>query len=286
MEILAIFQGEVLIPTINKIFVVIDPTTDNQAALDNAAWLASQNKEVSLHVYEAVSGSGTFADEDAMQRVELARHRVWVESLVAPIRAAGNEVTVAIEWTGEWRDAIAPAAEEAGADLIVKAASSRSAAGRRLLKTSDWTLLRTSHCPVYLIKKDSIAENVKVLAALDLGRDDEVHAELNELVLEQARNLVGSADGNSLHAVSAYASSESFISPPDLAAKAGIDRTDAHTVEGPPDKVIPEVAEVIAADIVVIGTVAREGLKAAVVGNTAEKILDDLHTNIFTVHVE
>jgi universal stress protein E len=273
-------------PTINKIFVVIDPTTDNQAALDNAAWLASHNKGVSLHVYEAVSGGGTFADEDAMHRVELARHQIWVESLVAPIRAAGNAVTVSIEWTDEWRDAIAPAAEKTGADLIVKAASSRSVAGRRLLKTSDWTLLRAAHCPVYLIKKDNIEENAKVLAALDLGRDDEVHTALNELVLEYSRNLVESAAGASLHAVNAYASSESFVSPPDLAEKVGIYRTEAHTAEGAPESVIPDVAETIDADIVVIGTAARVGVKGAVVGNTAEKILDALHTNILTVNVE
>ena len=33
----------IAMPALNKIFVVIDPTTDNQVALSNAAWLASQN---------------------------------------------------------------------------------------------------------------------------------------------------------------------------------------------------------------------------------------------------
>ena len=36
--------------TLNKIFVVIDPTTDNQTALANVAKIVSHSTQVSLHV--------------------------------------------------------------------------------------------------------------------------------------------------------------------------------------------------------------------------------------------
>ncbi len=212
------------------------------------------------------------------------RHRAWVESLLGTIRAAGNEVTVEVDWTSEWRDAIAPAAEKSGADLIIKAASVHSGAGRRLLKTSDWTLLRNSHCPVYLIKNDTIETGVKVLLALNIKSEDELHSKLNERVIEYGQALVGSVPGGSLHAVNAYPSSDNFVYPSDLAAKTGIETVDAHTVEGAPEKVIPEVAAQIEAGIVIIGTAARDGIKAAVIGNTVEKVLDALETNILTVN--
>ncbi len=67
--------------------------------------------------------------------------------MVEDIRARGTDVDIEVEWTSQWRDALAPAADRCGADLIVKAAGSHWAAGRRLLKTSDWTLLRNAHCP-------------------------------------------------------------------------------------------------------------------------------------------
>ena len=271
-------------PTINKIFAVIDPTTDKQSALFNAEGIARQNSAIALHVYDAVYVSATNTDADALQRVELERHRAWVESLVEPIRAAGNDVNVEVEWTSEWRDAIAPAAKRAGADLIVKTASSHGGAGRRLLKTSDWTLLRNSHCPVYLIKNDSMESGAAVLVALDITRDDELHSNLNDQVLEYGRTIVDSVSNSSLHAVNAYPSSDSFVYQSDLAEKTGIERTAAHAVEGAPEKVIPEIAEQIDAGIVVIGTAARDGLKAAVIGNTAEKILDALNTNILIVN--
>ncbi|PCJ23315.1 MAG: hypothetical protein COA96_12150 [SAR86 cluster bacterium] len=272
--------------TLNTIFVVIDPTTDVQAALVSATRIASQNKEISVHVYEAVYSSGTNTDADALQRVELARHHAWVKSLTEPLEAAGNAVNIEIEWTADWRDAIAPAAKRAGADLIVKAASARSGAGRRMLKTSDWTLLRNSHCPVYLIKKDELQSGIKVLVALDIARDDELHTQLNDRVLEFGHALVDNIPENSLHAVNAYSTADNFVSPPDLAEKAGIERTDAYTVDGAPEKVIPEIAEQIGADIVILGTAARAGIQGIVIGNTAEKILDALNTNILTVNAE
>ena len=271
-------------PTIRKIFVVIDPTTDKQAALTSAGKIASGDSKIELHVYEAVYSSNANVDADALKRVEMARHRAWVEALILPIRANGNAVTVELEWTDKWRDAIAPAATRANADLIIKMASSHNSAERRLLKTSDWEVLRNTHCPVYLIKRDGIESGAVVLAALDIKRDSELHNKLNASVLDFSKALVAGIPGSKLHAVNAYASSENFVYQEDLAQIAGIDRTHAHAIEGAPEKVIPQVAEEIDASIVVIGTASRQGLKAVIIGNTAEKILDALHTNILTVN--
>lgn len=272
-------------PTLSKIFAVIDPTTDNQIALTRAGKIAGRNEDMSIHVYEAIHGGFDSSDVAATERVETARHRAWLDTLVAPLREAGLEVVVEVEWTSEWRDAIAPAAEKAGADLIIKAASARSGAQRRLLKTADWTLLRNAPCPVYLIKKDEISTDIKVLMAIDMSRDDDLHGQLNELVIDYGKALLVGAEGASLFAVNAYPSADNFIYKDDLAAKAGIDPSNAYTVEGQPEKIIPEVAEQIEADIVIVGTAARDGIKAAVIGNTAEKILDAITTNILTVNV-
>lgn len=269
---------------IQKIFVVIDPTTDKQTALTRAARVAGQNSAVTLHVYEAIYGTHDNADNEALQRAELSRHRAWVESLVEPIRAVGNEVTVEVEWANNWRDAIAPAAERAAANLVIKAASSHSGTGRRLLKTSDWTLLRNSHCPVYLVKNDSIEATAKILVAVDMQRNDDLHSQLNEKVLAYGRALVEGIPDSSLHAVTAYPNPDNFVYPGDLATKVGIENSQAHAIEGGPESVIPEVAQEIGASIVVIGTAAREGIKAAVLGNTAEKILDAVDSDILTIN--
>jgi universal stress protein E len=268
-------------PTLNKVFAVIDPTMDTQAALVSATKIAARSEASTLHVYEAVDATGINGDADGA----LARHRAFVESLVEPLRAGGANVSVEIELTKDWRTAIAAAAERAEADLIVKTAGEHSRAGRRLLKTSDWTLLRHAHCPVYLVKKDSIQSGAKILVALNIAHPDELHSKLNAQVLEYGRDFVKAIPYSSLHAVNAYANSDEFIYPSDLAETTGIQKIDAHTVEDASEKAIPGIAEQIGADIVIIGTAARNGLKAAVIGNTAEKILDALSTNILTVNL-
>jgi universal stress protein E len=270
--------------TISKIFAVIDPTTDNQIALVRAGKIAGRNENIAVHVYEALYSNQENSDKDALRRVETARHQAWLESLVAPLRESGIKVDVEIEWTSDWRDAIAPAAQRAGADLIIKAATAHSGAERRLLKTSDWSLLRNAPCPVYQIKKDAISQNIKVLMAIDVSRTDALHSKLNELVMDYGKSLLVGAEGASLFVVNAYPNSEKFIYKEDLAEKTGVDPANAYTVEGLPEKVIPEVAEQVQADIVIVGTAAREGLKAAVIGNTAEKLLDAISTNILTVN--
>lgn len=266
-----------------QIFVVIDPTTDHQSALANAERIAGSAEGISLHVYEAIYSTRDNADPEALRRVEIARHQAWVDALVKPMREKGIGVEVEIEWTQNWRDAIAPAALRAEADLIIKAASVHSGAERRFLKTSDWTLLRSAHCPVYLIKKDQVHDPLKVLVALDIKRSDDLHNNLNARVIEYGRLLVGSGADSSIHAVNAYSGAEKFIYPDDLAQTTGISPTNAHSVEGSADSVIPEVAVDIDADILVIGTAKRDGIKAAMIGNTAERILDAVSANILTV---
>ena len=268
---------------IRKIFVVIDPTTDQQIALDRAARMTARNEALSLHVYCAVYSGASSSSLDALERVEVARHRTWVESLVAPIRKQGAGIEVEVEWTSQWRDALAPAAGRCGADLIVKAASSHRVAGRRLLKTSDWTLLRHAHCPVYLAKGGVIDAGATFLLALDLKKEDDLHSALNERVISFGKSLAKNVPDSSLHAVNAYVSSERYVYPTDLAEKVGIPSQQAHTIEGAPAKVIAEVANDIKADMVIIGNASRQGARAAVIGNTAEKVLDAVDANVLVV---
>jgi nucleotide-binding universal stress UspA family protein len=50
-----------------------------------------------------------------------------------------------------------------------------------------------------------------------------------------------------------------------------------------PEKLIAEVAHKLDQPLVVIGSLARRGLGGAVVGNTAERILDELDTDVITI---
>ena len=71
-----------------------------------------------------------------------------------------------------------------------------------------------------------------------------------------------------------------------LADSHGIDTEYCHVLEGMPEDVIPKVAQDIDAEIVIIGTIGRTGLSAAIIGNTAEHVIDRLDCDILALKPE
>lgn len=55
---------------------------------------------------------------------------------------------------------------------------------------------------------------------------------------------------------------------------------------GNPSRVLPSIANKLKADIVVLGSVGRKGVKGILLGNTAEKVMSKLRTDLAVVHPE
>ncbi len=267
---------------IKKVFCVIDPTTTNQTSLDRAAMIA-RNASASLHVYVCISSYDRVSgDRDTMREAETARHKAWLSQITENLKSDGLKVTVEVDSNDNWREAIAPAAQRAKADLIVKANYRRSVIQRRLFQTSDWVLLRSAHCPVLFVKAKRTKPIEKVLAAVNLNASDKAHKALNDIVIDHAGSIAKDA-GAELHAVNAYSGSENFIHPPDLAKKLGIPRQNAHVDNDDPEELVSKVARKLGSPLLVIGSIARKGVTGTVVGNTAERILDTLDCEILVI---
>ncbi|WP_287817984.1 universal stress protein, partial [Idiomarina sp.] len=56
--------------------------------------------------------------------------------------------------------------------------------------------------------------------------------------------------------------------------------------QGLPEQVIPEAAKQLDAELVVLGTIGRTGLSAALLGNTAEHVLDQLNCDVLAIKPE
>jgi nucleotide-binding universal stress UspA family protein len=76
---------------------------------------------------------------------------------------------------------------------------------------------------------------------------------------------------------------ENFVHPPDLAKRVGIERSKAHVGEGAPEVQIAATVSELGSPLVVIGSMARKGMSEMVVGNTAERILDQINADIMVV---
>ncbi|MFB9886675.1 universal stress protein [Balneatrix alpica] len=187
------------------------------------------------------------------------------------------------------------AQEQAG--LLVKECESRHT-HLPWRSPADWQLLRQCPCPVLLVKRDGVWQGGKVLAAIEAQPRDQRHAQLNQGVLALATFVTQAIEGQ-LHIVSAYPPPMQAGEPEDqaeellaarwqqaceqLTAQARPQPSAFHIGEGPAEHWIPQVAAEQAANLVVLGTVGRAQFIGALLGNTAERILDSLNADVMVL---
>lgn len=264
---------------IGKILAIVDPTTDKQLALARALRIAEQF-DAAVHAYICCYSPLETSHFLALKRAEIARHEAWLDRLLESENLGGVDVTTQVEWREDWREGLAEAAAGEACDLVVKTAFEHAEPGRLLLKTSDWSVLRSAQCPVLLVKRESLVALKRVLIAINPKVEDEKHRRLNAAMVDFAELLRASDEDIDVHAVSAYTGAEPFTHPPELAALFGIDEDHAHCSQGAPGDVIVDSATLLQSELVVMGTVSRSGLSGLAKPNTAEQALDRLAADV------
>jgi universal stress protein E len=87
----------------------------------------------------------------------------------------------------------------------------------------------------------------------------------------------------SKHAVEMKKAPAMKIKMQELLEQFDMSHVSSHITAGPPDKSIPHQASILKSDLVIIGSVGREGLSSLLLGNIAEKVLHYLHTDCLIV---
>jgi universal stress protein E len=167
-----------------------------------------------------------------------------------------------------------------------------------ILAPLDWQLLRQTPCPVLLVKRDSLWEGGKIMAAVDPLSRKKSYLQLNQSVLMMA-GVISQEAKATLEVIVSYAPPMLGAEPENQSSSLSADKASyaAHALldsmqmqpaayhigEGPPEYWIPKVAEEQHAALVVIGTQGRDGIKGALLGNTAERILDRLSCDVLVL---
>jgi universal stress protein E len=163
-----------------------------------------------------------------------------------------------------------------------------------------------SPAAVLLVKTPGPYRRPVVLAAVDPGHTNSKPAKLDERILRASATMTGALRGT-LHALHAFVPFP-FAAEPDVmlsqetvnrleaeavaAAQRGLDRAlrttripkaRRHLVGRHPSDAIEQTAREVHAAIVVMGAVSRSGLKRLFIGNTAERVLDQLSCDILVV---
>tara|TARA_R110000868_G_scaffold84998_4_gene239455 strand:+ start:5784 stop:6644 length:861 start_codon:yes stop_codon:yes gene_type:complete len=268
---------------VKRILVVIDPSQTEQVALKRASLIASFiESELHLLVCE--------------NREDYAP---LLQELADQMKAAGITCGFSQSWHNGLTETINRTVVREGCGLVVKQHLPDSALRKALLTPEDWKLLRYCPAPVLMVKNSESWIKGNVLAAIDLGNHDDQHHVLHDTIVSHAAEISEMIDG-ALHLISAHPAPMLSSADPtfqlretiacsyqDASAeylnKYAITQDRLHIDEGPADTLIPFVANKIGASVTVIGTVGRKGIAGALIGNTAEVVLDQLNTDVLVL---
>lgn len=262
-----------------RFLAVIDPTRTEQWALQKAIAMASQREDAEVLALLTVYSDTECADPAMLQEAEIRRHVLWLDEILEQAGDANISIEPIVGWSEDWRESICSVAADNDIDLVIKRASGRP----NSLASSDRQLIRMLDSALLLVKHSPERELHKVLVAVDFNANDASHTALNDAIIDLGRRIRGTSETVQLHAISAYPESDKFIHPPDVAKKLDIERGQAHVRRGKAAEVIPELANEIDADLVIVGNVGRRGLSGITIGNTSEKILTEIRSDILVL---
>jgi len=275
---------------LDRIFVILDPTTMEQPSLIMGESIASDFKArgeaaATLHVYCAVDEktirAGDGVDPEQATDEMRVRMEAWVERIVAHSRSLGIVVETEVEICANWRKAIAAAVSRQTCILAIKSMSQHQRMTRLFRDTSDWQLLRDCACPVYLVKTSGNRPVRKVLAAIKHRTETKVYTDANDIILGTARGIA-TALGAELHVVTAYKDNFNYPDRQKFADRCGLPRNQVRAEMGSPQNAIATAAKEIGADLVVIARVGKPGGRRNV-GHTAEKLIGALDANLLVL---
>jgi universal stress protein E len=263
---------------LNKIMIVIDPTSDQQPAFERALESARLTG-AQLHIYACVDQESGYANlEEAREKLQAG-----LDDLSSRAQADGMEATSELEHAPDWREAAVTAAARCGASMVFKNSFDHSAVQRELRATSDWTLLRMAPCPVLMVKNFHNWKHRRVLAAINPATTDDAHIKLNHQIVNVARSFTD-AYGSDAHYVIAF---RDLNNPPDadeVAHTCGTNRELVHIKQGKAADVIRDTARELEVDLIIVGTVGRDGIKGRTVGNTSERLLDQTQSDLLVLN--
>jgi universal stress protein E len=299
----------------DAILAVVEPDINPQEVVARAAWLSERtgstltlllcDADVTALANNFFVSSETKAIAGSMR----AAQREIIEDLAEPARKRNIAVTLDVLEERPVGEGILQRALDMNPRFVIKGTQYHSGARRAIFVDTDWFLIRTCPYPLWLVKPHEMAEKPLIIAAVDPTHEQDENASIDHLIVEQAQ-MIAAKSGGEVHLLHSYQRLEGIGAeatttfkpirlPIDelserianehrakldaLAAATGIAANRTHQLPGRARDILPYFARHRQADLVVMGAVARWSLQRAVIGSTAERVLDHLPCDILIV---
>lgn len=293
-----------------NILVVIDPATEDQKALKRALFLAKLTQaklSVLLSIYDfsyEMTSILSGEEREAMRASVIKSRELWLDNIIAKENIHEQEISTKVVWQNRPFESIILEVIEKNYDLVIKATHEHDKLKSVIFTPTDWHILRKCPCPILLVKDHDWPEKGNIVAALNIGSDEVEHQSLNQEITLQSLSLAKLINAD-VHLVNSFPGAPinvaiefpefntlkyytSMKNHHDKAMKEHADKFSisdkfTHVEEGLPEDVISTKAQSLDAELVVLGCIGRTGISAALIGNTAEHVIDQLNCDLLAL---
>jgi universal stress protein E len=299
----------------NTLLAVIDDKED-APVIERAGELASRfgaSIELFCCLYDAgIANERAFDSKDLLEAKKrgLEERRETLEALAAPLRKQGHEVTTKVVWDKPVYEGIVRRVLKVKPRLVLRNRHFHSTIQRAVLSNDDWNLIRVCPAPL-MITRRRLFDNrrPKIWAAVDPMHAHDKPAELDLEILGAAKELAQAVNGD-LHVVHTYDASFAVatvamhtVSPAvpsveeitkkerdrhvkrlhELVADFALPADHIHVAAGSTRKTLPGLVIENEVDVLVMGAVSRSRIKRALIGNSAEQVLERVPCDMMIV---
>ncbi|WP_185964461.1 universal stress protein [Aliikangiella marina] len=297
-----------------NVLVVVDFRQEKHHALPRALELAKRFGSqltvitcVYQHIVDLVpNGSGI--DLERIRHEATAHYENELRDMVNPLIEAGFQVDADIHfevlWSKSFSEGLLQYVSANNFDLVVKTAHQHGTLEKVFFTPTDWHLLRDCETNILFVKKGAWPSSTNILGAINI-EDDEAHQRLNHDIVNATAAIAEScqSDGHILNVFPwakidldkfkyLFDKEDQFLAIKNIHRK----QVEAFVKDYPslldniiiaeglePDETIPEIIKSTFSDLLIMGCVRRRGFAGMVIGNTVEKILDDINCEVLVL---
>lgn len=296
---------------LKTLLLVIDPTVEQDPATERALTIARKtqahvrlfiNNENTLtersYIYEGVDGA-FFENQRKLFKEHYEKILNEVEQLFI---TNGLSVSISFKEKHHLAESIIAEVADSRPDLVIKSTHHHNTLERSLISNTDWRLIRKCPAPLLLVKPGEWQDNGYAVTAVDPLHSKAEQSRLDQVLLKAAVSLSKAMDFQTC-VFHSYYPFVSTLFPLGGETREHLDRIRDHHAEKLDELLqgydIAEsnvelsegdlVASLIkylnkrSANVLIIGALSRNVLERAIVGNTAERILEDCPCDVLVL---
>ncbi|PKI16534.1 universal stress protein [Colwellia sp. 12G3] len=300
---------------IKNILVVMDSTSDHQAALVQAINIAEKTSasiELFLVAYNSQFVSHWNFNQtqlEALQKEYLASKVRWLETYVSEVKALNIVVNIDVVWHCDVSCAVLAKVASTDVSLVIKSTKQDSIINKIFFTPSDWQLLEHCKVPLLLTKNISDYSYHKIMAAVDPEKTHDKTERLDTNILQAGLVMAELFDGELQvchcyqpigielwQGMSSVGMDHSLVNGDfndysdaikhhhkvifdELLKDYEFTEKSTHLVAGSAEYELPDLVKSCQIDLLVMGM----GNNGKFIGNTIEKILDNVECDILSI---